>query len=356
MREIHYHLYSGKTPKSCKSFIYAYAKTNNIQLRVHNKGFSVEYVQKVKKDPYILLNKDRLVRDAIKKATKIQLIIFGRFYIDDIYVEIDGNIFCIFRRNYGPEKLIYCMCERGINKLPKHWSDNCLQRVLSSTKTNADRLDSALDSLLIAKSKQYEVERFIYLWMAMNGLYGYTSAVACDSMISDKERKWIDKEFGKIKFFSIVSGIAYCNNNNDDLLHMLEWTIAKVKTDDNEMLLNAIKNNDIENDCVRKIVAVIKDAGIEEELHPYAVLLLYMPYKMRCKYFHAEWAVPLTCFENEHPLTVLKILNMVMEDYLDENLYKWFDSEYLKKFLVPRIKLCAQKCRCSNSGRLLSYE
>lgn len=358
-RYTHYHLYSGKITRSVKPLTYNYSRTTGIKLRVTRGGFSIDVNRSVKKEASSLL-RDPLFRDAIKKAVIIQLIKYG-FYTDaDLYADINGKVTCLYDSKVdATRKLIYSLCGRKLQRpMTQPWTDDSLLRVLSSTKSKANRLDAALDALLIAKSKFYETERFIYLWMAINGLYGYVAEFASEYMQSKKERDWIKKEFSEIKFFAMILGYPYrgrFNGTEDDTVKVLELLLTHIGNDRVDDFINAAKNNDMNNRFVEGIHDVFEKAGVEAgKMHPYAAMLLFMPYKVRCKYFHAEKAVPLICFEEEHPLPVLRVLNRVMEDYLDENLNRWFDSGALNDFFIPRIISYAENCVCDKNSYLSS--
>ncbi len=81
---------------------------------------------------------------------------------------------------------------------------------------------------------------------------------------------------------------------------------------------------------------------------------IFMSYKMRCKYYHAEKALPLICFVDEHPLPVLRVLNVILEHYLDENLYRWFDNSILQASILPKISVLAENCVCDKQKHLIS--
>ena len=350
----HYHLYSGKITGSVKPLKYNYSRTNGIELRVTRGGFSIDVKRSVTKDASSLL-RDSLFRDAIKKAVVIQLIKYG-FYTDaDLYAGINGKVTCLYDSKVdASRKLIYSLCGRKLQRpMTQPWTDDSLQRVLYSTKSKANRLDAALDALLMAKSKYYETERFIYLWMAINGLYGLVAEFAFEYMRSKNEQNWIKKEFGKIKFFAMILGYPYrgiFNGTEDDSVKELELLLTGIDNDKVDDFINAIKINDKNNRFVEGIHNVFEKAGVEiGKMHPYVAMLLFMPYKVRCKYFHAEKAVPLICFEEEQPLLVLRVLNRAMEDYLDDNLNKWFDSGVLDAYYLPRIRNYAENCVCANN-------
>ena len=357
-RKTHYHLYSGKILDPVTSLTYVFSNTKCIQMIVSQRGFSVDVDRGVKNNPSSILQ-DPLFRDAVKKAAMLQLIIFGAYTEEDLYVSIDGEVSCIFsRKTADNDLLLYSLCNKKLLRpMAKNWKDKSLLRILCVPKSRKGRLDAALDALLISKSKVYETEKFIYLWMAMNGLYGFTSEIAVPLMISTKEKKWIKQEHGQIKFFAMLSGYPYRGNpdDGDRVVQKLELALAGIKADEIESLISALKSNDDSNPYVCEIKAIFVKAGLSRGvIHPYTALLLFMSYKIRCKYFHAEKALPLICFINEHPLPVLRVLNVILENYLDENLYRWFDNDFFEASILPEITVLAENCVCNKNQQLIS--
>ncbi|MBR5419568.1 MAG: hypothetical protein IK115_00315 [Lachnospiraceae bacterium] len=355
-RKVHYYLHSGKISSMEKSMIYAFSNTIDIKICISRKGFSLEVDRTVKKEASALV-RDPLFRDAIKKATLIQLIKYGKISGEDVYVTIDDVDFCIYDRcKKTPERLIYSLCGTQLQRpMVGNWTEASLQRILDVTKSKTDRLDAALDALLLAKSKLYETERFVYLWMALNGLYGFAAETAAGYMPGENEKSWIKKEYAQIKFYSMILDYPYCQPKEDKekVLKSLELILARINPAETDLTIKAIKNHDTDNFYVREISAIFSEIGISEgEMHPYTVLLLYMPYQIRCKYFHGEHTVPLLCFENEHPLPVLRILNNLMEEYLDISIPQWFDGHFYTTDIIPRIRLLAENCKCTNKGKL----
>lgn len=131
--------------------------------------------------------------------------------------------------------------------------------------------------------------------------------------------------------------------------------ISKLTDEPINQIIKAVKNNDCAYDFVKNMHSIFVEEGCEEgKMHPYMALLLYLSYKMRCNYFHAERPVAMICFENEHPIPVLKILNAFIEDFLDSNLSRWFDTKDLEDNIKPRIRLLVECCKCDSNGRLKS--
>lgn len=357
-RKIHYHLYSGKLSSYATPLTYDFSKTKDIRILVSQKGFSVDVDRTVKNDPSTLIQ-NPLFRDAIKKAAILQLIKYGAYIEDDLYVSINGKVSCVYSyKTVGKEPLLYSLCSKKLLRpMAKNWTDKSLLKILSIPKSRMGRCSASLDALLIAKSKAYETEKFIYLWMAMNGLYGFTASTASAYMSSAKAKSWIRQEYGMIKFFAMLSGYPYRGNpdEEDHVIQKIELLLTKVKSDEIESLVSALKKNDISNLYVQEINTAFENASLKPgAMHPYAALLLFMSYKMRCKYFHAEKALPLICFVNEHPLPVLRVLNVILEQYLDENMYKWFDSDIYGASILPQISVLAENCVCNKQSHLIS--
>jgi len=355
----YYCVYSGIISDSVKPIVYKYANTSNIQLRISRKGFSIEVFRTVKKAAHEL-SQDPLFKDALKKVTKIQLIKYGELLKGTVLAQVGEEKTKLYEQDaIEIGSTIYCMCgERLKRRLVNNWKDFSIQRVADVPKSRTGRLDAALDALLMAKSKEYETEKFIYLWMGMNGLYGYTAEIAKDYMPSKNELKWIKNEFAQLKFFSMINDYRYTTvgkEQEQQIIRKIEFVLSKIRADQISELKYALKICDEDNEIVKNIQNIFLEFGIEQgKMHPYVALLLYTSYKIRCKYFHAVNTIPLICFENEHPIPVLRILNTLMEEYLDCNLNRWFDRNVFESIIRPRIVLLAENCRCDKNGHLIS--
>ena len=69
-------------------------------------------------------------------------------------------------------------------------------------------------------------------------------------------------------------------------------------------------------------------------LHEYGFLLLKFPYKFRCNSIHSNKPVPLFSFRDEGNLGAFKLINKVLEDFLDNHLAEWFDENFKGYSLV----------------------
>ncbi len=70
---------------------------------------------------------------------------------------------------------------------------------------------------------------------------------------------------------------------------------------------------------------IIADAeGKQLNLSTYGYMLGDFPYYVRCSVFHGEKPILLFSFEDDMELKALRISNKLIEEFLDEYLYKCF--------------------------------
>ena len=351
-----YRLYTTGTEPSGTPLEYSYSSTKNIKMTVDENGFFIETERKRRQDAFIIDN-DRLLLDAVRKACIIQLIRYGRIAVDTLVLSIDGEEAVIYDAREKQEPLIYGLCGNVLQrKMSTDWGETQEKRILKTTKSGTNRLDASLYALLVAKSKTYETERFIYLWMAFNGLYGYIAEMAEDSCKVKGVKSWIKKEYAQLKFISMLFEFPYRRVDKDrenSFRFKMELEITKIRPEEVRDFLSALKNNG-KNEHVTAIENILCEFDIKEKMSAYAAISIYFPYLVRCKYFHGERALPLLCFENEHPLPVLRVLNVFIEDFLDKNLYQWFDEERLENDFHPNIKTLIEACKVKDDRWLKS--
>lgn len=357
--KVFYLVYSGSVNRrTAISLSYNFGNTKNIILTISKRGYCVEVYRTVMKEHCQILQ-DPLFKDALRKVSRIQLIKYGEIFKGAVYADISGKKSCIYDiGSEGQYELVYSMCGNKLRRcLLGNWDIASLQRVVAVTKSKTERIDAALDAVLMAKSKSYETERFIYLWMAMNGLYGFAMEVATKEMPSNREQKWISHEYAQLKFFAMLNGYAYHAADKEiepQVIKQIEILIGKIERGKEREIIKSIKEKK-HNEFERKIIEFFANGGVTEgKMLPYAALLLYVSYKIRCKYFHAEKVMPLICFENEHPIPVLRFLNILIEDFIDNNLYKWFSADCYTGEILPRIKEIAKNCKCDKNKHLIS--
>jgi len=315
--------------------------------------------------------RDSAFRDAIKKAYLLQLLKYGKCrQEEELKLSVNGNNDSILIRD-GNE-LLYPLCGYVLNKkLGHYWEkEQVVNRILSTPKSGYDRRFASLFALVTSRAKTLETERFIYLWIAMNALYGYVSEKGKRSLPKEGI-EWIKKEFAQLKFFSLIMGYQYRSLNkgktidekkqNNHLLFSLERLCASIPSENTSSFVFACQKNDCSNQWVDEIHKLLKEFNADEDIHPYMLVLLWLPYQIRCKYFHGEATIPFLCFSDEHPIPALKVVNQVLDNFLDNNLPHWFMEECQEHTIESIAKACTFKkdyfesCSTFSKAKILLY-
>ena len=80
----------------------------------------------------------------------------------------------------------------------------------------------------------------------------------------------------------------------------------------------------------KQIETILYDDNKRIDISSYGYLLTQFSYYYRCTFIHANKPIPLFSFNNEIELKSLKIINSLLEEFIENNLNKWFDSDYVK--------------------------
>ncbi len=288
----------------------------------------------------ILYGNDLLFNDAVRKALLIYAIRYGKYIgITGAEVRIDSERQAAYSAK-GNEPLIYSLSE-GKLRLPFNglWKDPDVESVIAKTsKTSYDGRFTSLHALLAAKSDRYEIERFTFYWMAMNGLYGYVGE-KCRSYFTEKARK--DKkthnECTELGFLARCCGHEPCavSNNDDNLPRAHTQQIRKHIS----AILKKIQNDEIDDFCKaclteksdNRYLSAIR-AGLTTEKYDYRfvstwpLMLTGYPYWIRCASFHAESALPTFCYADDGDVKVLRIVNRLLDRFLTAELPGWISE------------------------------
>ena len=244
---------------------------------------------------------------------------------------------------------VYSMVEGSLySRMSSGWNnEKIIQDILWLTKTTSKQRMASLCALLIAKSKQFESEKFMYLWMAFNGMYGYLSQL--------KEKgKWC--EWQEIVVFQEFNGWGRKSFSDKVKIKLYQETKAILNEYDSH-ITRAFFNTDegIALDC--KIRQMFFGATNEKsDLSAYGFLMTQFAYWLRCELFHANRPTMFFALETDKDLKYLRQINSLMEEYLDENLYKWFDKNYRDSYLKVKVQEIEktknkQKWMCMSCGK-----
>ena len=355
-RQIEYQLFTDNSPKMRNPQVYDFDRTKGIEISVRKDGFIIRMSRYKTYLPEEVLI-DRTFRDAIKKAYLLQIVQYGKCCnVKNLMISINGEVSCMYIES--GDELLYPLCGYSLNKpLGKYWRNKQVLGVIANTpKSKYDRRFAALFAFAMARSKVFETERFMYLWMAVNSLYGHVSGMAKRDL-SKEGKDWIKKEYAQIKFFSLTTGYPYQQINhssteedkkeNDKLRLYLEKICHSIQqSKDIPSFVNACRSDDRSNWWVNQIHELLDEYKCGGLIHPYMLMLLWFPYQIRCKYFHGEMAIPFLCYKDEHPLPALQVINHFLDEFLDNNLPHWFEQNNQEEV----IKKIASACVVNKKG------
>ncbi len=294
-----------------------YGKIKHITLRLAKGRLSVELETKAKKSAdQFFTDKNNYFSEALKKGMLFHLLLYStplpthniRIFINDKELS-DWNP--------GKSPVIYSLISKKLEpKLSKEWqeADTVFQYFCKNHKTQQKDLAASLYALLYSKTRESATERFMYLWVSMNGLYNHLAKLKDPS---------IDSESEKIKILGNSEG----------------WGTGFVPRKKKEKLCGLIDSafinfgfaTDIFYDKLKTALLNFPPDG-----HPYKITLdgylnLWYPYYLRCNMFHAGKPIALFAMADEFEIKRLEFINKRLDSYLDNNLWKYFDENYCKE-------------------------
>ena len=208
----------------------------------------------------------------------------------------------------------------------KNWSNSEINGILSQTKSSSDSRLAALMGLITSKSKISEAERFIYLWMAFNGMYGYFS-----NKIAETHNSQIRREWKQIIYMQKLLGIGKETIDEDDKSRLAYEVIALIRRYNGGKITRDSLECGKDLELGNNILSVLKKKKTDDNynISAYGYLLTQFSYYFRCNIIHASKPLALFSYTNDIELKCLKIINDLLEEFMDDNLHRWFDSEYV---------------------------
>lgn len=315
----------------------SFGQSKAIQLHICHEGIVIVLNSSAMKDSQkILQGEDTVLADATRNALTIYAIRYGRFLnVTSAEVVVDGVQQQIFKRRISDPPLIYSLSEGSLRpSFGRNWRKPGVEAAIACTsKSNYDGRHIALHALMAAKSDRYEIERFTYYWMAMNGLYGYV-AKQSEAYLN---KKAVDAEFKQMAFLARCYGHEPCSAQNGDNLprkhvRQIMWHTAAV--------LKRIPETEIDSFCIacleedqsnRHLQRIYNGLTIEDcdyrWFSAFSLMVLLIPYKIRCESFHAGNALPTFCYKDDAELKVLRVTNRILDRFLTQELALWLDTD-----------------------------
>lgn len=325
-----------------KKYTYNFGRTKSIDIFVA-KGF-ICIKAKLNKiyDKREILSKDAyLFPDALKKALLIHLVLYSeQIEIKNVVVQIDEEIECIIDTSVDHAPLFYSMVTgRLLRPFCTEWTDDSINGILYQKKSSCDSRIAALFAFICSKCKQYESERFLYLWMAFNGMYNYFAGLINDYGNHNKKKGL--QENLKLQYIQRLFSLG-----DEMVVKADKKRIAQGVSDLIKNRVQPISRSYLESDEGQsfgdKIQPLLtKKNGQLYKISPYGYLLIQFSYYYRCNLFHADKPLALFCYAEENDICCLRTINSLLEEFIDQNLSLWFSEQYVAEHLRREASLIA---------------
>lgn len=320
MMKHEYILLLGRTGNRILSTTYTYRQTKGVELEVFEKGIRIKASVGALYDVKQVLGYSTfaLFPDGVKKGLAVYLAYYSKpFEIKKVSVSIDG---VVTEFDEYPEILVYSVIEKPLlRSLSEAWKNEAvLKKLTSFTKSAQDCRMASFYALALSKSKVYEAERFINLWMAFNGFYDYKA----ENLRIQRPGKRIpdcDMIFNLIKIYGLGNDRIFEKESAD-----IAWAVIRVleKWDYKPVTQETLKEDGIHGQMGKDIEALLVRAenGTKLDLSSYGYLLCFLAYFFRCNLIHADKPVPLFSYATEYEVRCLKLINQMLEDFLEAEL------------------------------------
>lgn len=336
----HTHKIIINNPKSnAMHFTYDFGRTKNVQILVARGFICIEAeLQNVYDKREMLSQGVYLFPDAIKKALLAHLVLFSEHIkIKTMSVHIDGDSECIINTDKGHTPPLYSMIVGKLNRpLSTKWGNASINGLLAQTKSSYDSRTAALFAFVCSKCKHYESERFIYLWMAFNGMYNYFAHLVSDT----HGKKKIKQEYKQLRYFQRLFGIGDETVSDDSEKKRIAQDVTALIRHESMNVTHQFLESEKGKALCEKIQSLLmKPDGTPYKLTPYGYLLTQFSYYYRCNLIHANKPLALFSFADESDICCLRAINSLLEEFVESNLNLWFDDGYVDVHLRPAAKL-----------------
>ena len=350
MKKHCYEIIINQPSKKCTEVVYDYSATKGkgIKLQISNNAIRIiARLSSLYENDAVVVSTNNIFSDAIKKALLLHLMVYSKnIRIKKMSVLIDGEKSDIPIPQGGTTPPLYSLVvDELVNKTPKDWNNSdFLYAITTRTRSNQDTRWAALFAVLCAKSKTFEIERFIYLWMSFNGIYNYFSERINNLRpLTKKGKKQQVNEKEELQWFLQLHGLGNEAIERSSSKRIANEVIAILKNSDVSMIQSA---GDLSEELKAQIEgALVKKDGTKYDLSAYGYLLVSFAYYFRCNVFHANKPLPLFCYADEVELKCLHLINALLENFIDAQLHRIFDDTYVDAIFGEKINLLANPAK-----------
>ncbi len=344
MKKFVYQLILNKGKIVSGPVIASFGNNHRIELHICASGALISAFSSAQKEPEDILNgNDTLFADALKKTLLLYVIRYNRFLsITKAVVTIDGIKRAEYSMNDMGLPLVYSLSNGKLRELfASEWNAASIKSVIACTSNSSyDGRFSALHALLAAKSDRYEIERFTYYWMAMNGLYNYIAAAGEKQAAASGIKLPVGGDAQKQDFMLRSLGyepVCPSGIKQEKNLHCkrIMWhilpVIRSISLDHIDEFCSACLSSDETDEYIQKIFSAInrmnEKYGYQEQYQVFPLMVVWLPYKIRCGSFHGENALPTFCYSDDNLLRALRVINRLLDRFLTGQLSFWLDSD-----------------------------
>lgn len=324
--------------EKCKEYTYIFDR-REIKMKIDKNFIRFSFEMKTDKSFDDVLKYEptqplsKTVNHAIKSAFLIHIIKYSKHIsIRTVTAKIDDEEEVIFdsKENNSGNFPIFSLINGSLLKgheFPESWSTSrkISEAILSRRVTDFNSLDSALFALIYSKSKEYETERLVYLWMAMNGMYNHfakmVNGITNVNIPPDKDSEQMK---AILKFYDLGKTYVF-RNDKENIARKVISVLKDYRGDITKETLSADK------ELADNIYSQLTDenGNPKYNITPYGYLLFELPYYYRCKIFHANKPIYFFSYENEVNIRCLRIINNLMEEFLQTHLIEWFEDDFV---------------------------
>ena len=283
--------------------------------------------------------------DVVKKALLLYLLRYGR-NLDIRYAAViaDGKAASVYKRKESGTPLVFALTE-GRLRIPfsEEWRSRSIEKAIATrSKSTFDGRFSALHALLVAKSDRYEIERFVYYWMSMNGLYAFAAKQGEPLLPLTKKGKTqtIGTDAAEQAFFLRTLGLEPCNldysldkktrmNQERHILWSATAALKRIPEGEIDSFCEACLKEDMGNNYVQSLRKALKNEELQfdYDFPVKSFAFIWLPYKVRCASFHSESKLPTFCYSHDSALRVIRVLNRLLDSFLTRELPKWISID-----------------------------
>lgn len=335
MKKHNHRLIVNKISKDNVRYTYNFGSTKDIELILSETGFSITAdLTKIYDSNEMLSGNSYLFPDGIKKALLLYLIKYSKsLKIKNITIQIDNDEEIL---NFNDETIppVYSMINGNLfRNMPVEFSDKAVfEHLLNTPKSKYDKRIVSLFAFLFSKNKEYETERFIYLWTAFNGMYGWLWEFIYEVQ-NYKDSREYKQILGILKYLELGEETI---EKNKEKFRLTNEAIAILK----EMDVSLANRNYIETSIIgTKITQILNSPNNQNKnynITAYGYLITQLSYYFRCKIVHGDKPIFLFAYSDDRELHALQIINALLEEVIENNLPKWFDNDYVQNVIIPK--------------------